>query len=101
MKGFLGFIREQGVVGFAVGFILGGAISQVVGSFVSDVINPLISGLTSNTQSLYFTVGHSKIMYGNFIGSIINFAILALVVYVFVKVLRVDRLDMQEDEAKK
>ncbi len=98
MKGFLNFIREQGVVGFAVGFILGGAISQVVGSFVSDIINPLISGLTSNAQSLYVVVGHSKIMYGNFIGSVINFVILALVVYVSVKVLRVDKLDKKKEE---
>lgn len=97
MKGFLTFIREQGVVGFAVGFILGGAISQVVGSFVSDIINPIISGLTSNTQSLYLTLGHSKIMYGNFIGSLINFIILALVVYVSVKILRVDKLDKQKE----
>jgi large conductance mechanosensitive channel len=98
MKGFLIFIREQGVVGFAVGFILGGAISQVVGSLVSDIINPLISGLTSNAQNLYWTLGSSKILYGNFIGSLINFIILALVVYISVKVLRVDRLDKKKEE---
>ncbi len=97
MKGFLNFIREQGVVGFAVGFILGGAVSQVVGSFVTDIINPLISGLTSKSQQLYLMLGHSKILYGNFIGSVINFIILALVVYIFVKVLRVDRLDKKKE----
>jgi large conductance mechanosensitive channel len=98
VKGFLNFIREQGVIGFAVGFILGGAVSQVVGSFVTDIINPVISGLTSKSQTLSLTIGHSKILYGNFIGSVINFIILALVVYVFVKVLRVDRLDRKKEE---
>ena len=42
MKGFTDFIREQGVVGLAVGFILGGAVSKVVSSLVSDIINPVL-----------------------------------------------------------
>jgi len=37
MKGFLDFIREQGVVGLAVGFILGGAVSKLVASLVADI----------------------------------------------------------------
>ena len=35
MKGFLTFIREQGVIGLAIGFILGGAVSKVVAAFVN------------------------------------------------------------------
>jgi large conductance mechanosensitive channel len=42
MKGFLNFIREQGVVGLAVGFILGGSVSKVVTSLVTDIINPVL-----------------------------------------------------------
>ena len=38
MKGFINFIREQGVVGLAVGFILGGAISKVVSAIVNDLV---------------------------------------------------------------
>ena len=41
MKGFLEFVREQGVVGLATGFILGGAVSKVVTSLVTDIINPV------------------------------------------------------------
>ena len=41
MHGFMDFIRTQGVVGLAVGFILGGAVSKVVAALVTDVINPL------------------------------------------------------------
>ena len=40
MRGFLNFIREQGVVGLAIGFILGGAISKLVAALVNDLINP-------------------------------------------------------------
>ena len=42
MKGFIDFIREQGVIGLAIGFILGGAVSKVVTSLVNDIISPVI-----------------------------------------------------------
>jgi large conductance mechanosensitive channel len=42
IRGFADFIREQGVVGLATGFILGGAVSKVVSALVSDIINPLL-----------------------------------------------------------
>ncbi|KKU45245.1 MAG: Large-conductance mechanosensitive channel-like protein [Microgenomates group bacterium GW2011_GWB1_46_7] len=57
MKGFLSFIREQGVMGLAVGFILGGAISKVVSSLVTDIVNPLVGillGFTANLQDASF-----------------------------------------------
>ena len=98
MKGFIEFIREQGVIGFAVGFILGGAISAVVSSLVTDIINPIISGLTSGASQLYLQIGSSKIIYGNFIGALINFIILAFIVYFSVKMLKLDKLDVKEKE---
>ena len=42
MKGFLDFIREQGVVGLAVGFILGGAVSKLVTAIITDIVNPIL-----------------------------------------------------------
>lgn len=42
MRGFINFIREQGIIGLAVGFLLGGSASRVVTSLVNDVINPLV-----------------------------------------------------------
>jgi len=42
MKDFIDFIRKQGVVGLAIGFILGGAVSNLVSALVQDVINPVI-----------------------------------------------------------
>ena len=55
MKGFINFIREQGVVGLAVGFILGGAVSNLVSSLVEDIINPFLSvimGMAGNLQEM-------------------------------------------------
>lgn len=96
MKGFIQFIRERGVVGLAVGFILGGAISKVVTSIVNDLINPvvgLIMGLTKGLETASLKIGSAKIIYGHFISTIIDFLIVAVVVYFLVKILKLDKLD--------
>ena len=42
LSGFVEFVRKQGVVGLAVGFLLGGAVSKVVSALVTDIVNPLV-----------------------------------------------------------
>ena len=42
MKSFMNFVREQGVVGLAVGIILGTAVTQLVTSLVQDIVNPFL-----------------------------------------------------------
>ena len=99
MKGFLNFIREQGVVGLAVGFILGGAISKVVASLVADVINPLLSvvlGATSDLVGAYLEIGPIKLMWGNFVASLIDFIVIAAVVYFGVRGLKLDKIDKKK-----
>ena len=96
MKGFIDFIREQGVVGLAIGFILGGAVSKVVSSFVTDIINPLLSlvlGATDGLKTATIELGSAKILYGDFITVIIDFIVVALVVYYGVKIIGVQKLD--------
>lgn len=95
-KGFLDFIREQGVVGLAVGFLLGGAVSKTVTSFVTDIVNPIIGaifGAAGNLNAATFTLGGATIAWGNFVSTIIDFLIIALVVYVGVRVLGIGRAD--------
>lgn len=99
MKGFINFIREQGVVGLAVGFILGGAISKVVTALVNDIINPLLSIFMSaagGIKTAYIPVGNAKIMYGDLISVIIDFLVVAMVVYFGVRGLKLDRLDKKK-----
>lgn len=96
MKGFVEFIREQGVVGLAVGFILGGAVSKVVASLVSDIINPLLGvvlGFAGDLSTANLSLGSTKIMYGNFLNVLIDFTVIAAVVYFGVKGLGLDKLD--------
>lgn len=91
------FIREQGVVGFAIGFILGGAVSAVTKSLVTDVVNPLIALAFGSIGTLSeWSIGVVKV--GSFISSLINFIILAAVVYFVFKGLRLDRLDKPKEK---
>jgi large conductance mechanosensitive channel len=95
LQGFISFIREQGVIGLAVGFILGGAVSKTVSSLVENVINPLV-GLALGKVDLAdkaTTLGEATIKWGAFISTIIDFIIIAAVVYFVVKGLRLDKLD--------
>lgn len=100
MKGFINFIREQGVVGLAVGFILGGAVSKVVAALVTDIINPLLSAALGAAQGLKtasFGIGSARILYGDLISVIIDFIVVALVVYYGVKMIGLEKLDKKKE----
>jgi large conductance mechanosensitive channel len=99
MRGFLEFIREQGVVGLAVGFILGGSVSKLVTALITDIINPILGiflGVVGGIKNAYLQLGPAKIMWGDFVSVLIDFTVVALVVYFGVKGLRLDRLDKKK-----
>ncbi len=101
MKGFLDFVREQGVVGLAVAFILGGAIVDVMKSLVGDVINPILGLVLGNAEGLTemsFQIGDAEVMLGSFISSLLDFLVIAFVVYYIFKKLGLDKLDKKKDE---
>lgn len=100
MKGFVEFVRKAGVVGLAVAFILGAAITKTVTSLVEDIINPLIGLVLGkvNLASMSITVGDAHIMYGSFIGHVIDFVIVAAVVYFGVSAMKLDKLDKKSDK---
>ena len=101
MNGFIQFIRKQGVVGLAVGFILGGAVSKLVSAIVTDLINPLIGLLLSRAGNLAeasFSIGSASILWGHFVSIAIDFVVIAAVVYFGVRALGLHKLD-QKDEA--
>lgn len=98
-RGFFQFIREQGVVGLAIGFILGSGVNKVVTSLVNDIIQPGIGLLFGSVNGLN-GLAYSSIMYGRFIAGLIDFSILAAIVYFGFKGLGLDRLDKQKEEPK-
>lgn len=89
-------MRGQGVVGLAVGFILGGAVSKVVSELVTDIINPILGialGTVQGLQTASFNIGSAKILYGDFLSVLIDFLVVALVVYYGIKAIGLDKLD--------
>jgi large conductance mechanosensitive channel len=103
MKDFLYFIRKQGVVGLATGFILGGAVSKLVASLVEDIINPILGiilGKAGDLSSYSWWVGSAEIKWGNFLTMIIDFVVIAAVVYFGFKGMGLDRLDFKHEAEK-
>jgi large conductance mechanosensitive channel len=101
MSGFIDFMRKQGVVGLAVGFILGGAVSKVVSALVTDIINPILGlmlGAAGGLKTAAIGIGSAKIMYGDLISVLIDFIVIALVVYFGVKCLKLDKLDKKDEQ---
>lgn len=95
IEGFVEFIKEQGVVGLAIAFILGGAVSKVVSSLVTDIINPILGIALSKVDDLEnatVTVLSAEIRWGSFLSVLIDFAVIAAVVYALAHVLKLDKV---------
>ncbi len=100
MKGFINFIREQGVVGLAVGFMLGGAVSKLVSALITDIINPIVGaalGTTEGLKNAALNIGSAKILYGDLVSVLIDFLVISLVVYLGVKYLGLDKVDKKKE----
>lgn len=83
------FINRGNVVDLAVGVIIGGAFTSIVTSLVNDIIMPIIGSIIGGLDfsSIAIKVGDANIMVGNFIQNIVNFLIVALVVFSVVRTL--------------
>ena len=92
VTGFLDFIRERGVMGLAIGFIMGGAVSKVTTSLSTDVVNPALATVFGSTERIG-DIAFGSIAVGKFLAAIIDFFVLALVVYALFKMLGLDKLD--------
>jgi len=86
-------------MGLAIGFILGGAVSKVVASFVEDIINPILGiilGATGALDVAVLKIGPVEILWGSFVTTVIDFAIIALVIFYGFKLLRLEKLDKKK-----
>ena len=84
---FKAFISRGNVMDMAVGIIIGGAFTAIVNSLVNDIINPLLGlfgGMNFDKYHLQLA-GDVTLNYGAFITAVINFLIMALVIFIFVK----------------
>ena len=86
MNEFKKFICRGNVMDMAVGIIIGGAFTAIVNSLVSDIINPVLGIFGGmNFDQLIWYVNGAEIAYGKFITAIINFLIMAFVIFLLVR----------------
>ena len=83
------FIMRGNVINLAVGVIIGGAFQAIVSSLVDDIVTPLLGIILGKVDfsSLAVKIGQATINYGKFITAIINFFIMALVIFAIIKVI--------------
>ena len=83
------FIMRGNVIDLAVGVIIGGAFQAIVSSLVDDIVTPLLGIILGKVDfsSLAVKIGEATINYGKFITAIINFFIMALVIFAIIKVI--------------
>ena len=86
MSEFKEFIMRGNVMDLAVGVIIGGAFGAIVTSLTEDIISPIL-GLFGNLDfsQLVAKVGNVEIRYGAFLTAVINFLIMALIIFLMVK----------------
>src|SRR6516165_5772778 len=81
------FAFKGNVVDLAIGVIIGAAFGAIVKSLVEDIIMPLIGLILPGAKGYegwVWQVGDKTITYGKFLGSVVNFLIIALVLYIFI-----------------
>lgn len=101
------FIARGNVMDLAVGVIIGGAFQSIVNSLVNDIVMPVISLITGGLDFLAWKIVLSEgenaasINYGNFITAVINFLIMAFVIFCFVKAMNTlsEKMVKKEEEA--
>lgn len=101
VKEFVDFLQKFGVIGLAIAFVIGQAASKLVSALVNDMVSPLI-GLAmpdvGNLKEISFTVGKSTFLYGDLIANVIDFTVIAFVVFILYK--QLSKFKLVEDKTK-
>lgn len=87
LREFRDFVKKGNVLDLAVAVIIGGAFGAIVSSLVADIIMPLIGIALGGIDftSLSLDVGQANLTYGSFIQAIINFVIIAFVIFLVIR----------------
>lgn len=110
LEEFKAFALRGNVFDMAIGVVIGGAFTSIVNSIVTDIFNPFISLIanTSNLDKLSFTLREATetsdaviLTYGNFINTVIQFVIIAFIIFMLIKAMnRLANLKKVEEEAQ-
>jgi large conductance mechanosensitive channel len=94
---FMEFLKKYQVIGLAVAFIMGAAASKLVTALVSDIIMPIIAVMVpgGDWKTSVLQLGPFKFLIGDFAGAVVDFLIIAAVIFMIVKFM------MKEDATAK
>lgn len=100
IKEFRTFLMRGNVIELAVGIVMGAAFTAIVTALVEHVITPIIAAVTGNASidQLTFQIGTAQIGYGEFLQAVIDFVLIALVLFVIIKV--INNLSRKPEEAE-
>lgn len=103
LKEFKEFAMRGNIVDMAVGIIIGSAFTAIVNSLVNDLLFPLIGIITGGVDltTLAWQHGEAVFAYGNFIQAIINFLLIAVVLFLIVKAMNTARRAGEKRKAAK
>lgn len=103
LEEFKKFISKGNVMDMAVGIIIGGAFTSIVSSLVNDIINPLLGlfGGMNFDQLVWNITGDVTLYYGKFITAVVNFLIMAFIVFILVKAMNTAMSKFQKKEEEK
>jgi len=84
---FMAFLNKHKVIGLAVAFIIGAAAAKLVSALVNDIIMPLIAVFIpgGDWRTFVLQLGPVKLLIGDFAGAVIDFVIVAFVIFLIVK----------------
>lgn len=101
-KEFKDFIMRGNVVELAVGLVMGSAFTAIVNALVESIIMPIIAGLSGNTsvEKLAFSFNGSPIQYGMFLQAIIDFLLIAFILFLAIKALNTLAAKRKKEEEK-
>lgn len=98
---FKAFALRGNVMDMAIGVIIGGAFQAIIKSFIDNIVNPLVGVVFQvDFSSVVIKLGAVDLMIGAFISSVINFILLALVLFIMVKgINKLKKPEVKEDAA--
>jgi large conductance mechanosensitive channel len=84
---FMAFLNKYGIIGLAIAFIIGGAAGTLVSALVSDILMPIITFFIpgGGWREAIWMIGPIQLSIGHFVGVLIDFLVIALVVYILMK----------------
>jgi large conductance mechanosensitive channel len=87
MEEFMAFLSKYGVIGLAIGFIIGGAAGALVSALVGDILMPIITFFIPGGawREALWVIGPIQLSMGHFIGVLIDFIVIAIVVFLMMK----------------